>query len=227
MDYYRLTIPIPKQPWRWIRFRITTVLLLVAVLALALAWYRDHTRLAEQLYRLQNPDTGWGVNQLIGPPDTTGFGDLRTAWASATQDGQPEWLRLEYERAVVLAAIVLHETYNPGAVVKVTHIPKWGPEQVLWQGTDPTPTTARGGISRLPVRAGIKTDRIKVYIDSPAVAGWNEIDAVGIEHGGGQVIWAKGATASSSYGQRHSASFVSPRIIIEAGDEDRLGVLRL
>jgi hypothetical protein len=205
MDYYRLTIPIPKQPWRWIRFRITTILLLIAILAMTLAWYQDHRHLSAQLYRLQNPDTGWGVNQATGPPNTSGPGDISTAWASATQDDQPEWLLLEYDESVVPTAILVYETYNPGAVFKVTHCPKWGRERVLWAGTDPTPAGAGAGISRLPVTSAIKTGRIKVYINSPAVPGWNEIDTVGLEYGTNkQVIWATHADASSSYGSRSS-----------------------
>jgi hypothetical protein len=200
MEYYRLTIPIPKRPWQWIRFRITTVLLLVAILAMGIAWHRDHEQLSAQLYRSQNPETGWGVSQVIGPPNTSGFSDIRTAWASATQDNQKEWLELEYEKSVVPTAILVHETHNPGAVTKVTHVPRWGKERVLWEGADPTPAAAAGGVSRLPVSGGIRTGRIKVYIDSPAVAGWNEIDAVGIEYGEGKVMWATSARASSAYG---------------------------
>jgi hypothetical protein len=200
MDYYRLTIPIPKQPWRWVRFRITTILLLIAILAMGIAWYRDHQRLTERLYEIQNPMTSWGVRQATGPPNTSGFGDKSTAWASSTQDGQQEWLQLEYEKSVVPTAILVHETYNPGAVFKVTHVPMWGQEQVLWEGKDPTPAGSAGGVSRLPVTTLTRTGRIKVYINSPAVSGWNEIDAVGIEYGTKKVIWAKRATASSSYG---------------------------
>jgi hypothetical protein len=201
MEYYRLTIPIPKQPWRWIRFRISTILLLVAILAILLAWRRDRQQLAAQLYQLQNPVSGWSVHQATGPPNTSGSGDISTAWASATQDDQQEWLQLEYEKSVVPTAILIHETYNPGAVFKVTHVPTWGKERVLWEGTDPTAVGTGGGVSRLPVTAGIRTSRIKVYINSPAVPGWNEIDAVGIEYGDSkQVIWAERATASSSYG---------------------------
>jgi hypothetical protein len=208
MDYYRLTIPIPKQPWQWVRFRITTILLLVAILAMALAWHRDHQQLSAQLYRLQNPDAGWGVNQVTGPPNTAGPGDISTAWASATQDGQQEWLLLEYEKSVVPTAILIHETYNPGAVFKVTHVPRWGKEKVLWEGTDPISIGKNGWVSRLSVTAGIRTGRIKVYVNSPAVPGWNEIDAVGLEYGDDkQVIWAERATASSSYGQVNQAVF--------------------
>ena len=59
---------------------------------------------------------------------------------------------------------------------------------------------ASGGVSRLPISAGFKTGHIKLYIDSPAVPGWNEIDAVGIEDANKKVIWASKAKASSTYG---------------------------
>jgi hypothetical protein len=210
MDYYRLTIPIPKQPWRWIRFRITTILLLIAILSMGLAWNRDHKRLSAQLYEYQNPMTSWGVRQLTGPPNTSGFGDLSTAWASATQDGQQEWLQLEYDKSVVPTAIIIHETHNPGAVFKVTHLPLWGDEQVLWEGKDPTPIGSAGGVSRLLLNTRVRTGRIKVYINSPAVPGWNEIDAVGLEYGNKKVIWASKATASSSYGDNSPGPNRSP-----------------
>jgi hypothetical protein len=209
MEYYRLTIPIPKQPWKWIRFRIVTILLLIAILAISLAWWRDHQQLAGELYRIQHPSTGWGVDQLTGAPNTSGPGDISTAWASESQDNQKEWLILEYEKSVVPVAVVVHETYNPGAVVKVSHYPKWGREQVLWEGTDPTPATAGMGVSRLPVSARVKTGRIKLYIDSPAVAGWNEIDAVGLELADGNVIWATSAEASSSFGSRPKPALIT------------------
>jgi hypothetical protein len=207
MEYYRLTIPIPKQPWRWIRFRIATILLLVAVLALSLAWWRDHQRLAGELYRIQHPSSGWGAEHATGPPNTAGPGDISTAWASATQDDQKEWLVLEYDQSVVPTAVLVHETYNPGAVVKVSHYPKWGREKVLWEGTDPTPPSMGMGVSRLPVTDNVNTRRIKIYIDSPAVPGWNEIDAVGLEYANGQVIWADRAEASSSFGSNNPNVF--------------------
>jgi hypothetical protein len=200
MEYYRLTIPIPKRPWDWFRYRIATFLLLVAILAISLAWWQDHRKLTAQLRKLQYPDVSWGVNQVLGAPNTSGGGDLATAWASETPDAQEEWLELEYAKSVVPKAIVIHETYNPGAVFKVTHVPRWGEEQVLWQGTDPTPVGSNFGVSRLPTTASIRTSRIKVYINSGAVGGWNEIDAVGLEYGDNKVIWAEEAKASSSYG---------------------------
>ena len=136
------------------------------------------------------------------PPNTSGFGDKSTAWASATQDDQQEWLQLEYEKSVVPTAILVHETYGPGAVTKVTHVPMWGKEEVLWEGKDPTPVGSAGGVSRLPVTAFARTGRIKVYINSPAVSGWNEIDAVGLRSKEDNMQWAMKVVASTTYAQQ-------------------------
>lgn len=204
MDYYRFTVAIPK-PWQLLRLRLSTLLLLTAIASMALAWRRDRQTLLAEIDELRNPSpAAWSVEQLLGPPDTTGFGDKRTAWASATQDGQMEWLIVEYDRPVTPEAVVIHETYNPGAVVKVARFDLFGIEQVLWEGQDPTPSTAAGGVSRIPLAYNKPVDRLKIYIDSPAVPGWNEIDAVGIVHNGGRIQWAAGAKSSSSYGSRQT-----------------------
>jgi hypothetical protein len=206
MEYYQWTIRIPKQPLKLIRFRISTILLLTAIVALVLAWRRDHKQLLTQLYRFQNPTSDWSTSQATGPPNTTGSGDIRTAWASATPDDSKEWLELEYDESVVPTAILVHETYNPGALVKVTHVSYWGNETTLWEGTDPTSVNAGAGVSRIPISASFKTGRIKLYIDSPAVPGYNEIDAVGIEDANKKVIWASKAKASSAWGSGMSGS---------------------
>jgi hypothetical protein len=86
---------------------------------------------------------------------------------------------------------------------------------VLWEGTDPTPVGAPGGVSRLPVMTRVRTGRIKVYLNSPAVPGWNEIDAVGLEYGdNNQTIWAKRASASSLYGESGNTNWGSPITMI-------------
>ena len=48
---------------------------------------------------------------------------------------------------------------------------------------------------------------MKVYLDTKRVAGWNEIDAVELIGRDGSRQWAKGASASSSYGASRGLSF--------------------
>jgi hypothetical protein len=170
---------------------------------LALGWWRDRVRLEREIEALRNPVRGWDTDQVLGRPDTPGAGDIRTAWASAHQDDQPEWLLLEYRRAVRPRAVLIHETFNPGAVTRVTAFDAGGSEVEVWSGVDPTPTSSARGVSTIPVKVSFRTRRIKIYIDSPAVPGWNEIDAVGLRSSYGRTQWATKAYASSSYGRNN------------------------
>ena len=76
-----------------------------------------------------------------------------------------------------------------------------GTEIELWKGTDPTPVTAVMGRSVIPIPQGTSTRRIKVYLDSSAVPGWNEIDAIALHDRDGTIQWASNAWASSSFGE--------------------------
>ncbi len=181
---------------RLLQFRLTTLLWMVVVISILFAWRRDRQLLIEQF---RNREANWGTDQVIGEPDTPGYGDIPTAWASATQDGQKEWLVLKYDKRVTPKHILIHESYNPGAVYQVGAFDRLGIEHVVWKGIDPTPQGSNRGVSKIPIPAKFKTNRIKVYINSPMVPGWNEIDAVGLVDTWGGKQWASDATASSSY----------------------------
>jgi len=144
----------------------------------------------------------WGPEQATGEPDTDQAGDIVTAWASATQDGQDEWLDLEYAATVTPVAVIVHETFNPGAVSRVLAVRADTEEVEVWKGADPTPVGRGKGVSILPIQAEVATSRIKVFIDSTRVPGWNEIDAVGLIDQMGKTHWATRATASTTYAAR-------------------------
>lgn len=144
----------------------------------------------------------WGPEQATGAPDTwPRSGDIGTAWASKTPDGQEEWLQLGYSAPLLPAAVLVYETYNPGALTKITAVGDDGKETELWGGSDPTSAGSDKGISVVPIHPQSDVKRIKLYLDSPKVAGWNEIDAVGLVDEAGQTHWATSATASSTYAQ--------------------------
>ncbi len=147
----------------------------------------------------------WGPEQATGSPDTQGPGDIVTAWASLTPDGQDEWLLLEYAEPVVPAAVLVHETYNPGALCRVTAFRLNGEEVEVWKGKDPTAPEAGVGVSEIAIDKPFKTNRVKLTIDSKAVPGWNEIDAVGLRDGAGKTHWATSAEASSTYAEQGGA----------------------
>ncbi|MHC5009354.1 MAG: hypothetical protein ACYTG6_00210 [Planctomycetota bacterium] len=139
----------------------------------------------------------WGPEQATGAPDTPEQGDYETAWASESEDDQDEWLLLEYEAPLRPIAIIVFETYNPGALEKVSVFDLQGNEIVVWEGADPAATA--GGIAVLPLHLDVHVTRVKLHLASKRVEGWNEIDAVGVLDESGNAHWATSAHASSTY----------------------------
>lgn len=152
----------------------------------------------------------WGPEQATGPPDTHQAGDIQTAWASRTPDDQDEWLLLEYAEPVAAEAVLVYETYNPGALNRVTVFRLDGEEVEVWKGVDPTPRNSGKGVSEIKFRVPFKTNRVRIHLESTKVPGWNEIDAVGLRDGAGTVHWAVSADASSTYAQDNNVRVLPP-----------------
>ena len=153
-------------------------------------------------WQLPQPKRGWGPEQASGSPDSAS-GDQSTAWASATEDNQFEWLVLEYADSLTPVEIQIYENFNAGAIEKITAFDTEATEQTLWElpeeGEQPK---SQFGILTLPLEMNGKLKRIKLYINSAKVAGWNEIDAVGLVDHKGKLHWATAAAASSTYADR-------------------------
>jgi hypothetical protein len=155
----------------------------------------------------RRPNRDWGPEQMIGPPDTMAAGDFGTAWASRTPDESDEWVLVEFASPVAAKEIHVHETFNPGAVIRATAFKLDGTEVEVWKGKDPS-AGKDIATSVLPVKGDFLFSRVKLYIDSRNVEGWNEIDAVGLKDKTGKVQWAVAADASTTFAQPR---VVSPR----------------
>jgi hypothetical protein len=142
----------------------------------------------------------WGPEQVAGEPDTFQAGDISTAWASREQNAGEEWLKLDYENPVEISEVRVRETYNPGAISKITALLPNGGEVTLWEGVEPQ-AVAPVEMS-FQVASGVNARSVKVYLDTSRVPGWNEIDAVELIGRDGSRQWARQASASSTYAER-------------------------
>jgi hypothetical protein len=108
---------------------------------------------------------------------------------------------LTYSKRAKAIGVDIYETFHPGAVNKVAVFDADGKEKTAWEGTDPTPVGIAGGkgVSKIRFARPVETDRVRVYLDSAHVKGWNEIDAVGLVESESSVHWAASAKASSTY----------------------------
>jgi hypothetical protein len=144
----------------------------------------------------------WGPERATGAPDTPEAGDRATAWASLSPDGQREWLDLQYDKPVKAVAVLVYETFNPGAVDRVRVSSADGKQHHDWKGADPVAAGQDKGVAVIPIAAPFEVGRVLVELDSARVQGWNEIDAVGLLDEAGVTHWATSARASTTYAEQ-------------------------
>lgn len=158
------------------------------------------TEMAQALTNTE-PKRGWGPEQITGPPDTDRAGDIQTAWASREPDAGAEWLWADFEHPVELSQVRIRETFNPGAISKVTAVIN-GQQIVLWEGSASTSEAPRDFVVNAP--SGINAQSVVVHLDTSRVSGWNEVDAIELVGTDGSRQWASVVNASSSYADRSS-----------------------
>ncbi|NML23020.1 T9SS type A sorting domain-containing protein [Pseudoflavitalea sp. G-6-1-2] len=126
--------------------------------------------------------TDWSAQQATGIPNVKSCASIKEAWASLTADGQREFLELEYSNPTPINRIFIYEIFNPGAVDTVYVL---NPNTQLYEKVFTRTAVAVSGCPRVMTVIFPTTlfpvSRIRIAINSPAVIGWNEIDAVGID----------------------------------------------
>jgi hypothetical protein len=153
----------------------------------------------------------WGPEQATGEPDTwPRQGDITTAWASLTADEQEEWLVLEYADPIVPSGVRVYETFNPGSLSRIAMFQANGAEKEVWKAGHVGPTDRQGKPLEIKLAVDSPAEKIKLYLDSAKVPGWNEIDAVALIDSSGESHWAVQAAASSTYASRIAAAVQQP-----------------
>eukprot|EP00300_Choanocystis_sp_HF-7_P034355 c4704_g1_i1.p1 GENE.c4704_g1_i1~~c4704_g1_i1.p1 ORF type:complete len:427 (-),score=91.12 c4704_g1_i1:82-1362(-) len=132
-------------------------------------------------YSSQYDSTNWAANQTIGPPKVfPRYGDIYGAWAPHASRGADEFLEVEFERSIKIKQISIFETYNPGAVVRVSFKSPSGSWRIVYEGVQ-TQTLQRP-VSRIfsppldPVN--FETRQIRLDLNTRDSRSWSEIDAI-------------------------------------------------
>lgn len=155
------------------------LLLLLLVSAVTKAQIRYATGVVS--FSTQYSTGSWSAAQTLGAPNTVGCGDISTSWASANPDGRREFLELSFDNPAPINRIFIHETLSPGAVDTVYVLnPNTQVYEKVYEATAaggkpcPRAFAINFALTSFPV------SQIRIAINSPAVPGYNEIDAVGI-----------------------------------------------
>ncbi len=132
---------------------------------------------------------------VCGPPDTPDQGSHTSAWSPRQADGGWEWIEVDFAEPIEPESVIVVESYNPGAIVKIERLGIGGQWVEIWSGSDSaTDETPELWIECAEIEA-IST--VRVILDTSKAPGFNQIDAVGA-FSRGEVVWGTSARASSS-----------------------------
>lgn len=123
-------------------------------------------------------NASWSPEQMLGAPNVKNYGDNGNAWASKEQDKGMEWVKLTFEKEVNANEIRIKETYNPGAISKIELIDTKNMNHTVYESNANAKDKKMQYLVASFEKTPYKTKTVKITIDSKAVSGWNEIDAV-------------------------------------------------
>ena len=125
----------------------------------------------------------WAATQVLGPPNVyPKHGDLPQAWASQGPDVGSEWIEVDFAHPSPIAAVVVYETFNPGAIARVTLTMENGAIASVPLDQEVAEPSPEGSVRRrfdLACTQG-RVQAARLELDSARVSGWNEIDAIGV-----------------------------------------------
>lgn len=165
-------------------------------------------------YSSQYAGTDYSAAQAMGAPDVfPAYGLSPKSWVSATAQEQREWLVLGFPNPGKINYVDIFETVSPGAVDSIfVKNPNTNNFELVYSATAAAaPETARRNHISFTETA-FNVAEIRIALNSPAVPGYNGIDAVGIGRDtvpglftsylwspGGETTAAKTVTAAGTY----------------------------
>jgi len=135
---------------------------------------------AVRAFSTEYSSSSWSAQQALGAPNVyPRSGDDANAWASRDADAPTEFIELGFDQPQRTRALEIYETYNPGAITQVELITEQGTRIVV-----PRRELRRNGGAAISSFGGTcMRERIigaRIAVASGKVAGWNEVDAVGL-----------------------------------------------
>lgn len=131
-------------------------------------------------YSSQMEEHTFSARQVLGEPNAmTGGGRSGMAW-SAREDARKEFLHVGFDKPIKASQVIVAESYNPGAVVRVLLYDKNGAETEVYKVKADTLQQPNRLLSIKFDLTAFEVQAVKVFIDCRLTPGENQIDAIGI-----------------------------------------------
>ncbi|WP_448519470.1 OmpA family protein [Rhodoflexus sp.] len=125
----------------------------------------------------------FSAQQVLGKPNKLpAGGESPCAWRPAVANSpRGEWIQVAFNRLMHVQTIAIAESFNPGAIAAIKLYDSLGKEYTVYQNSQPAPVgqQARMFVHHLP-KTAYKVAALRLELKTADVAGYNQIDAIGI-----------------------------------------------
>lgn len=163
---------------RYLSLILLTILCSLTIRAQQVQWAGDVKRFSTEFGRNR-----YGAKQVLGAPNKIpAFGESAVAWAPAEMDNpRGEFIHVSFEKPMRINRVLVGQSFNPGAVSKVTIFFTNGGKEVVFE-KEIEPAVNNGYLMQnftFPLTAS-EVDEVRIDLQTRPIAGMNQIDCIGI-----------------------------------------------
>jgi OmpA-OmpF porin, OOP family len=162
------------------------ILLLIASLGSQVAaqkvlWANKVLESSSQYSEAGNANSRGQIQVLGSPSVMPGWGFTPCAWTPATADGaNEEYIKVGFAEPIQVEQIVIHENSKPGGIDRILLFDEGGKNYVAYKNPAPGPSGKTDLSYFMIERTPYKVTALMVVLNTYAVEGEQEIDAIGI-----------------------------------------------
>ncbi|MFC5270830.1 OmpA family protein [Adhaeribacter terreus] len=121
-------------------------------------------------------------DQVLGEPNALPLGEPNSqAWSPKKDDEKEEVIEVRFVKSLVARQVSVVENANPGSITKIELIDTGGKPHEVYTNEKPGPLSVRHRVLSVSFPAAkYRTIGVRVTMNTAAVAGVNQIDAIGI-----------------------------------------------
>ncbi len=178
-------------------FFLSTFFLLsaLALPAQYINWAKGVESFSSEYGKLQ-----YSASQVLGAPDVwPAVESSPVAWSPRWPDKGGEYIEVSFGREIMAAQILIVQSFHPGAVEAVRLEDEAGNTLLIANDEMHRMSDPKAPLLRLRVAPAFKAGKLRVYLNTSKVQGYNHIDALGLSERGEDVYpelregsWAEG-----------------------------------
>jgi len=122
------------------------------------------------------------AKEILGAPSTLSINNANPcAWAPEVENRvEGEYIQVGFSRPSFIQQVLIHETFNPGSIRKITILGANGESKVVYVNDSIEKLNEARMLQVKMARTPFKVSSVKIEMETSKVAGYNQIDAVGI-----------------------------------------------